>query len=305
MINTENQIRVDYQHRINQVFRYIDENLDADLSLHTVSKIAYFSPYHFHRVFKFITGETLNKYVARRRIEKSALDLLYCDIGITELSIKYGFNENSSFTRAFKKFYGISPTAFKKQNAQKFSKIRQLQSKNSQEYPDYDEYICVINNLKKWITMNAKIEIKELPKMELAYVSCLGIQNLETSYQKLIKWATPLSLMNEETKMMTIYHDSFKVTQANQVRMDASILLDKPVNTQGEIGLTSVEKGKFIVGRFEIKLTEFEKSWTGLFVWMNEHGYKKADQNPFEMYHNNFNEHPEKIAIVDLCIPIM
>ncbi len=141
--------------------------------------------------------------------------------------------------------------------------------------------------------------------MELAYVSVIGPGNLATAFGKLMKWATPHGLMNDQTKMVTIYHDSFKITEANKVRMCASILLNKPVETDGEIGLTSIEAGKFIVSSFEIGMNEFEKSWTGLFLWMNEHGYKKADREPFEFYHNNFNEHPERKAIVDFHIPIV
>jgi len=152
--------------------------------------------------------------------------------------------------------------------------------------------------------MNAKIEIKEIQKMEVAYVTSIGSQNLSNAFQKLIQWATPQGMMNDQTKMLTIYHDSFKITQAHKVRMSASILLEKPVKTTEEIGVTSIEKGKFIVGHFEITSQEFEKSWTGLFVWMNKNGYKKANRDPFEIYHNNFNEHPQKIAIVDFYIPI-
>lgn len=304
MTVTEQEIQVDYRTRINRVFEFIDENLESDLSLGAISEIAFFSPFHFHRVFKFVTGETLNEYVIRRRIEKSVLDLLHKNITTTEIAHKFGFSDNSSFSRAFKKYYGISPTEFKKQNPNKFSKIRQLESKIGQEYPDYEKYICIINNLKNWIKMNAKIEIKEMPKMDLAYVSSIGPQNLEKSYEKLIRWATPQVLMNEQTKPVTIYHDSFKVTEHDKVRMSACLLLNKPVKTEGEVGLTTIEAGKFIVGSFEIGLNEFEKSWTGLFVWMNENGYKKADREPFEIYYNNFNEHPERKAIVDFCIPI-
>ncbi|RZM24719.1 MAG: GyrI-like domain-containing protein, partial [Pedobacter sp.] len=175
---------------------------------------------------------------------------------------------------------------------------------NGQGYPDYEKYICIIDNLKKWMTMNANIEIKEMPKMDLAYVSSIGTRNLESAYQSLVKWARPQGLISEQTKMVTIYHDSHKVTEANKVRMSASILLDKPVQVSGEIWPTSIERGKFIVGSFEIGLHEFEKSWTGLFLWMNENGYKKADRKPFEIYHNDFNQHPERKAIVDFCIPI-
>lgn len=300
----EKEIQTDYQNRINRVFKYIDENLDSDLSLNTLSEIAFFSPYHFHRLFKFITKETLNEYVTRKRIEKSASDLVHKNKSVSEISHIYGFNDNSTFTRTFKKYYGVSPTEFRKQNLNKFSKIRQLKSKNGQEYPDNEKYICIINNLKKWTKMNAKIEIKEMPKMNLAYVSSIGPQNLGIAYQKLMKWATPKGLINEQAKMITIYHDSFKVTEANKVRMSACVTLSKLIETDGEIGKTSLDEGKFLVGSFEIELNEFEKSWTGLFVWMNENGYKKADRNPFEIYYNNFNEHPEKKAIVDFCIPI-
>ncbi len=67
-------------------------------------------------------------------------------------------------------------------------------------------------------------------------------------------------------------HDSFKVTEADKVRMSASVLLNQPIETEGEIGRRSVEAGKFIVGSFEVELRKFEKSWTGLFLWMNENG---------------------------------
>ncbi len=304
MTEIDEQIQSDYKNRINRVFEFIDQNLESDLSLNTISEIAFFSPFHFHRIFKFVTGETLNDYVKRRKIEKSALDILHKNLSIIEVSHKYGFSDNSSFSKTFKKYYGISPTRFKKENSNKHVKIRPLKSKNGQDYPDNEKYICIINNLKSWIKMNAKIKIKELPKIELAYVSCMGSQNLENAYHKLMGWAIPKGLMNDQTKMITIYHDSFKVTPAEKVRMSASIMLKNSTETTGEVGFRSIQSGKFIVSRFEIGLNEFEKSWTGLFLWMNENGYTKADRDPFEIYYNNLNEHPERKAIVEFCIPI-
>ena len=153
--------------------------------------------------------------------------------------------------------------------------------------------------------MNAHIKVKEISKMDFAYVSCIGSQNLGAAFEELIQWATPQGLMNEQTKMATIYYDSFKVTEAHKVRMNACILLNNPtIKTKDTIGLTTIEEGKYIVANFTIVISEFEKSWTGLFVWMNDNGYKMADKNPFEIYHNNFNEHPEGKAIVDFYIPI-
>lgn len=298
-------IKTDYKHRINRVFEFIDENLESDLSLNVISKIASFSPFHFHRVFKFITGETLNEYVTRKRIEKSALDLLHKDIKTTEIAHKYGFSDNSSYSRTFKKYFGVSPTEFKKQNPNRHSKIRQLNSKNGQEYPDNEKYICIINNLKKWTEMNAEIQIKEIPELSLAGVTHVGVHGIENAFEKLTKWAIPKGLLrNPEAKMGRIFFDSFKVTSPNKVRMSIFLVTNEPFKAEGEISELTINKGKCIVGRFEIKPHEFEKSWTSLFVWMNENGYKKSTENPFEIYQNDYRKHPENKFIVDLHIPI-
>ncbi|WP_207531928.1 AraC family transcriptional regulator [Desertivirga arenae] len=304
MIGSE-EIKIDYQRRLNRVFEFIDENLNSDLSLSIVADVAFFSPYHFHRIFKSITGETLNDYVSRRKIEKAGADLLHTNLKSIEIAHKYGYADDASFSKAFKKFFGVSPTTFKKQNPNRHSKIRQLDSKTGQAYPDSDKYLCIINELKEWIKMNAKIEVREMPEMNLAYVSNIGPQNLADSFNKLVRWASPQGLLNGDTKMLTIYHDSFKVTEPSKVRMSACIVLTKSVDPSSEIGLASMDPGKCIVASLEIHLDEFEKSWQGLFVWMNENGYKKAERNPFEIYHNNFNEHPERKSIVDFCIPVI
>ena len=294
----------DYIKRINSILLFIDENLDSQLSLEIIANVGFYSPFHLHRIFKAITNETLNSYITRKRIEKTASILLHQKtVSITALSLQYGFNSNSSFTRTFKKFYGISPSDFRKSKP-KYSKIRQVESKNGQEKSGFEEYICNSINLINWIKMNAKIEIKEMPKLKLAFITQIGHIGLQNAYAKLIQWATPKGLLREDSKMATIYHDSFKITEPEKVRMSACLILNEKTEVSGEIGLTTIEKGKFIVGHFEIGIHEFEKSWTDLFIWMNENGYKKADRNPFEIYHNNFNEHPEKICIVDFYIPI-
>jgi len=68
--------KITYTQRINTIFTYINNNLESDLSLETIAKIANYSPYHFHRIFKTITKEPLNSYINRKRLEKAA-GLLY------------------------------------------------------------------------------------------------------------------------------------------------------------------------------------------------------------------------------------
>jgi AraC family transcriptional regulator len=294
----------EYKLRMNRVFEYLDQHLDSDLSLETVAAEAFFSPFHFHRVFKTITNETLNGYITRRRIEQSAIDLLHSDARVTEIAMKLGFSCNSAFTRTFRKFYGVSPTEFRKSNPNKYSRIRQLKSKNGQVYPGPQKYLRVIEHLKTWTTMNTRIEIRTMPRIELAYISVKGPQHLSEAYGRLREWGISKGLYTSKTKLLTIYHDSLKITEEQKARMSAGMTLSGPVAVDGEIALTAIEAGNSLVGSNEIELKDFEHAWTGLFLWMNENGYKRAEGNPFEIYHNNFNEHPERKCIVDFCIPI-
>lgn len=301
----QENIQADYKSRINHVFHYIDQHLGSRLSLEEIAEVACFSPFHFHRVFKAITSETLNEYITRRRVEKAALDLLHRSTSVTEVLLKYGFNDSSSFSRTFKKFYGVSPTAFRIQNPNRHSKIRQLESKNGQATPDFEKYICVIDDLKKWIKMNAKIEVKETSGLNLAAVTHIGIYGVENAFDRLLRWANSKHLLqNTEAKVGRLFYDSIKVTAPEKVRMSVFLATEESFEAEGEIDRLRINPGKCIVGSFEITPNEFEKSWTGLFIWMNENGYKKSDENPYEIYHNDFREHPENKFIVDLYIPI-
>ncbi len=238
-------------------------------------------------------------------MEKAAITLLHTHTPIKDIALLVGFNDITAFSRAFKKFYGVSPSLFKKEHPNTFSKIRQLQSKNGQVYPDYEKYICTITNLKKWIHMNAHIEVKETPTLQLAGVTHIGIQGVENAFGKLIQWANSKGLLKApEAKLGRVFYDSMKVTAPNKVRMSIFLITNTPFEAEGEIHKLTINQGKCIVGRFEITPDEFEKSWTGLFIWMNENGYKKSSENPYEIYHNDYREHPENKFIVDLCIPI-
>lgn len=307
MLVSDDFLKKDYIRRINLVLNFIDDNFDSELlSLEELSKKALYSPYHFHRIFKAVIGETLNTYVIRRRLEKAASILIHRkDASITDVYVTCGFKSNAVFTRSFKKHYKISPSEFRKENPSKFSKINQVQSKKGQQNLIFEKYICNINNHLNWIKMNAKIEIKHTPKIHFASLTHIGVNGIENAFDRLIKWATPKGLMlTSEAKMARVFHDSFKVTPPDKVRMSISLLTNSDFKNDGEIHKTTITEGRYIVGRFEIQPIDFEQAWTSLYVWMNDKGYKKAEGNPFEIYQNDFREHPENKFIVDLHIPI-
>ncbi|MGB1043371.1 MAG: helix-turn-helix transcriptional regulator, partial [Tenacibaculum sp.] len=87
--------------RIGKAIDFVEENLDGKLLLEDVAEKAFFSPFHFHRLFKIVTNETLNDFISRKRIEKAAHYLLHQkERTVTEVSELAGFSSISSFSRA-------------------------------------------------------------------------------------------------------------------------------------------------------------------------------------------------------------
>lgn len=296
-----------YKKRIVKAIRYIDDHLDTDLSLQKIAEVGAYSPFHFHRIFRLVTGETVQQYISRKRTERSAFYLaLRKQVSLKDIYLQLGFSSHAAFTKTFKNHYGQSPSAFRKSVPEHFHQIRLQESKNGQADAVFSTYLCNIETLLNWTKMNLKINVAHLPEMNLAAVMSLGIAHVESSYSILIDWAKREKLFSgENVKMISVYHDSFKVTPADKVRIHACMLLDKKLDKQeGEVFAETIEAGKFIVGTGEVTLHDFEKSWVSLFLWMKENNYSVRKALPFEIYHTNFKEHPEGKMIVDFCIPV-
>jgi AraC family transcriptional regulator len=105
---------------INKTEDYIEENLHRKITLEDVANNINLSPYHFHRLFTKYSKETLNQFVTRMKMERSAMFLVVNkEITITEIAYKYGYTSSSSYNKAFKKYYGVSPTEYRKARMEK------------------------------------------------------------------------------------------------------------------------------------------------------------------------------------------
>ena len=171
--------------------------------------------------------------LSERKIEKSALHLaVHKNMEIKEICWDLGFSNHSFFCKTFKKYYGLSPTEFRRSAPEEFHRILQTQSKNGQVETVFSQYICNIENLLNWTRMNLKIEIKEMPEMNLASIMSLGMANVEPSFNILIDWAKKNLFPRENLKMISVYHDSCKITPLDKVRIHACMLLDEKLQQQ-------------------------------------------------------------------------
>ncbi len=102
---------------IKKSIEYIENNLNKKIELQEIANKAFLSKYHFHRVFHATIGESVAEYIRRRRLIEAANELLNTEHKIIDIALNYQFSTQESFTKAFKKFYGIPPKEFRKNKA--------------------------------------------------------------------------------------------------------------------------------------------------------------------------------------------
>jgi AraC family transcriptional regulator len=109
-MDTQNRNRA----KIAKAAQYIEDNLSEGLRAFDIARYAHLSPFHFQRLFSAYMGEPVSQYIAARRLEKAALGLKECsNANILQLALDSGFQSHSAFSKAFKKQFGLSPSAFR------------------------------------------------------------------------------------------------------------------------------------------------------------------------------------------------
>ncbi len=104
---------IQYEDRIARVCAYIEQNLDAELSLDVLSRVAAFSKYHFHRVFCAYTGLSVTRFVQLARLKRASYRIVFKDeLRVIDIALEAGFDSPEAFSRAFKREFGQSPSAF-------------------------------------------------------------------------------------------------------------------------------------------------------------------------------------------------
>jgi len=105
---------MDWMEKLNLAMDYIEENLYDEISYQKLAQITCISSFHFPRMFSTMTGISLSEYIRRRRLSLAAFELQNNCTKVIDIAIKCGYDSADSFTRAFKKQHGITPSKAKK-----------------------------------------------------------------------------------------------------------------------------------------------------------------------------------------------
>lgn len=105
---------MNWSESISRAIEYIENNLTNDINIEDISKYAYISPFYFQKGFALLCGYSISEYIRNRRLSLAANDLLSTNERIIDIAIKYGYDSPDSFTKAFTRFHGSTPSSVRK-----------------------------------------------------------------------------------------------------------------------------------------------------------------------------------------------
>ncbi|WP_268847548.1 AraC family transcriptional regulator [Flavobacterium aestivum] len=302
----------EYYFRINKSIDYIKENLNEELSLEKMASLSSFSKFHYHRIFKSVTGITLNEFIKNAKIEKALFFLMNNPSKtINEISIDCGFLSISSFSRSFREAKGVTPTEWRK--SFESSNIGITDSNIGQMQDKIQDYLALkLNNLKNSKmseTMKLDFEIKKLEEFNVIYIRNLNIHRHDSEtfgkmFEKLFSWAAPRNLINfPETKALTVYRSNANIS--GMLQADACLSVPDKIVGEGLIGNTTISGGLYAIFHKEAPMSECFKTWNYIYeIWFEENGYQPDNRNFFLSHLNDPKSHPENLHIIDIYIPI-
>ena len=306
--------RREYERRVNRVVDYVQAHLADELTLERLAAVAAFSPFHFHRVFLGITGETLSDFIRRIRIERaaSALALLH-ETSVLEIAQRYGFSSAAGFARAFRSHFGMSATQWRDGGAQQWDSNRRKANRNPGQ----------VNRNRRKATPEPKphrrlvrskagvmaVETREIPSYRVAYMRHVGpygeggeVTQLWTNFER---WIRARDLRQPGTLTIGIGHDAPRIADPDKLRYDAGIVVREDFRPDRFVNVADLPGGKYAVARFEGAPTGISEAWDTLFTtWIPSSGYQPEDRPCLELYRGDGARPAPGHLRCELCLPV-
>ncbi|MFC3746676.1 GyrI-like domain-containing protein [Paenibacillus sp. GCM10012306] len=303
-----------YTRQVNAVLDYIHTNLDDDLSLERLAEVAGFSPYHFHRMFKHVVKETLNKYVNRVRIEKASKLLVFHEnMSLTEIGLECGFSSSAGFSRSFKIFYGMSPTNYRLQfNIFKPRSVT-FAEKHFRHKMQVAGYLSIdIDETIRWAHHYVHTaQIVHFPPVKVFSIRHSGLSDtgltpeLSHAFDKAFRQAHHNGLLSSEPEIIGVSYDDPYMVPLEKCRYDACVTVTPHSESRDDLEIATLPGGKYAV--IEIR-GSIHLLWllSGLLAqsWLPQSGYVLDNRPIIEKHFHNPRTDPERHFRSQWCLPI-
>ena len=271
-----------YLQQVNRVIDYINSHLNEPLRVETLAREVCLSEYHFHRIMRAYLHEPLATYIARQRVERAVMYLQMKNIRLAQVAEMVGYETPQSLSKAFKQFFGISPTAYRKRRAER-----------------YEEF----STLKK---ESLKPEILTEPELKLVYIRIIGRYGEEEPYieawRKLRDFLQINGLLTPSTRWIGISFDDPTVTKTEQCRFYACATVEHDVSPQGAFGMKTIPQGRYAVYTLRGSYSGLQEMYDRIYSHPLPTAFR--DATSFEEYLNCESDTEEKDYVTRIYIPI-
>ena len=271
----------DYVMRVNLAIDHIVRNLAQPLRLEDVSGAAGFSPFHFHRIFKALLGETLNQFVKRQRLERAMYLMSHAPKrSLTDVALDCGFSSSSDFSRSFKQRYGAAPRQF------------DLDSFRNTRREEFERFMTHQAGGPHFTSLPAgqnpdgfSVQLRDLPARTVAYIRVLdpyreGI--VQAACERLLDWAVKRGLADGQ--WLGYMWEEPEIVSLKNCRYDVALVVDD-VEPEGEIGRFEFPKMRvaevILSGGLELEARAIDWLYK---TWLPRSGYVPDDQPAFEAW---------------------
>ena len=274
-----------YDHRINRAIRLIDRRIEQDLSLRRLADEAGISPFHFHRVFSALTGESVHTMTTRMRMQRAlALARRGKRPQWKAVAVAVGYRSPDVFSRAFKRHFGCTPARFDLE-------------KWWSERPDRDAAMSVSRYFLRPVPIlpaDFCVELGTRPAAELIVSRATGGYldpgKLVAAYERMSDASRRLGVAMPG-RLSGASQDDPETTPLSHCRYDFS--LEVPAGTKAPQGLDAArrDRGRWALARVAGDLQAVDRAWNLLFKsWLPASGLNLREAPAEEIYHQTPNE---------------
>jgi AraC family transcriptional regulator len=276
--------RTDYTERLSRVIHYIYDHLDEEIDLQKLAEVAHLSPYHWHRIYHALNGETIAATVKRLRLQRAAGFLAHTALPVEEVADKSGYDSLQSFTRVFKSVYGMPPAQYRKNGSH-----AHYQPPYRGKEPGMYE-----------------VTIKTVPAMQAVTLSHVGpYMQIGKAFDLLYGWLATRNLMVPGNRVVGIYYDDPAAVPEPQLRSRAGVVLKQPVTVEPPVQIADIPAGSYAVLRHKGPYADMKAAYDWLYgTWLVQSGREAADAPVFEEYLNNPRITAPTELLSDIYLPL-
>jgi AraC family transcriptional regulator len=288
----------EYAQRINRVIDYLRGNLDRPIKLKELAGVACLSEFHFHRIFGAVSGETLNNFTNRLRLEKAARLLRYSEQSVTAIALDCGFSSSATFSRAFRSGYDTSPSQFRKNGEIKNSKIcKEL-------FPE-DEYGLPMSAEERRAAF--PVRLVEIPERQVAYIrvrNAFELDRVLAAVKTMTEWAKSQDIFSRGILFgMTV--DDPHVTPKHLYRYEVCLASSLPFKCREGMSKLKMPSMRYAVIKVSGDIHKVATAWDYLYRdWLIQSAYEPEHAPALEVFLDKESATDWSHFELELCLPV-